>query len=119
MILGADVFHPSKEDKRKGRPSTAAIVASMDLFATKYAGRYSMNKKLKNEVIEEIDSIVIDFIKVFEEKNSKSLPEAILFYRDGVAEGQFEIIMEDEVIKLLDAFKTFYQSRELPPPKLA
>ncbi|CAG8490186.1 1801_t:CDS:10 [Dentiscutata heterogama] len=119
MILGADVFHPSKEDKRKGRPSTAAIVASMDLFATKYAGRYSMNKKLKNEVIEEIDSIVIDFIKVFEEKNSKSLPEAILFYRDGVAEGQFEIIMEDEVIKLLDALKTFYQSRELPPPKLA
>ncbi|KAF0548446.1 Piwi-domain-containing protein [Gigaspora margarita] len=118
MIIGADVFHPSKEDKRKGRPSTAAIVASMDQYATKYVGRYSMNKKLKNEVIEEIDSIVIDFVKLFEEKSKKFLPEAILFYRDGVAEGQFEIIMENEVAKLIDALKDFYKSRGLSPPKL-
>ncbi|CAG8691477.1 23197_t:CDS:2, partial [Gigaspora rosea] len=118
MILGADVFHPSKEEKKKGRPSIAAIVASMDPYATKYVGRYSMNKKLKNEVIEEIDSMIKDFIETFEEKNDKSLPEAILFYRDGVAEGQFEIIMNDEVNKLLDALKDLYQSRELSPPKL-
>ncbi|CAG8559763.1 986_t:CDS:10 [Dentiscutata erythropus] len=118
MVIGADVFHPSREDKRKGRPSTAAIVASIDPPATKYIGRYSMNKKLKNEVIEEIDSIVLDFVELFEKVSKKSPPEAILFYRDGVAEGQFESIMENEVTKLLDALKPFYETRKLPPPKL-
>ncbi|CAG8790673.1 5497_t:CDS:2, partial [Racocetra persica] len=115
MVIGADVFHPSIEDKKKGRPSVAGLVASMDPYATKYVGRYSMNKKLKNEVIEEIGSIIIDFVKVFfEESNKKYLPQAILFYRDGVAEGQFEIIIEHEVNKLLDELKSFYQS---PKPK--
>ncbi|CAG8635425.1 4157_t:CDS:2, partial [Cetraspora pellucida] len=119
MIIGADVFHPSIEDKKKGRPSVAGLVASMDQFATKYIGRYSMNEKLKNEVIEGIGSIFVDFVKVFFEKtNNKYFPEAILFYRDGVAEGQFEIIMEDEVCKILDELKNFYQSHGHKPPKL-
>ncbi len=37
-----------------------------------------------------------DIMRVFHSKTKGRKPEAILFYRDGVAEGQFKVVLAEE-----------------------
>ncbi|CAG8445167.1 6244_t:CDS:10 [Dentiscutata heterogama] len=107
-------FKAEKRDK-KGRPSVAAVCASVDATATTYISRYRMNKTLRNEIIETIDDMSIELLEEFKRRNG-ALPDQIIFYRDGVAEGQFEKVMNEEVELLKRAFVKFYSPK--PPPKL-
>jgi eukaryotic translation initiation factor 2C len=93
MILGADVFHYGRGDNR---PSIAAVCASLDSKATRYAGIFSVNKDPRNEIIEDLKGIVIDLLCVFYQRN-QVLPRKILFYRDGVGETQFQHVKTYEV----------------------
>src|SRR5437016_2731667 len=110
MVFGADVYHSGVHEQHM--PSIAAVCASMDAAATIYSGRYSVNKEPRNETIEELDLMVIDLLKTFRAKNGR-LPERILFYRDGVSEGQFRKVMEVEVNMMRKAFKGGYGDK--PP----
>ena len=112
MIFGADVFHSGVNDLT--RPSIAGVCASMDPTATIYSGRYSLNEKPRNETIEKLDEMVISLLKAFRTKNGR-LPQRILFYRDGVSEGQFRTVMDEEVKAMRKAFKGGYGDN---PPKL-
>lgn len=112
MVFGADVYHSGVGEIHM--PSIASVCASMDAAATIYSGRYSVNKIPRNETIEELDIMVIDLLKAFRAKNGR-LPQRILFYRDGVSEGQFRKVMEVEVDMLRKAFKGGYGDN---PPKL-
>jgi eukaryotic translation initiation factor 2C len=112
MVFGADVYHSGVNEQHM--PSIASVCASMDAAATIYSGRYSVNKVPRNETIEQLDLMVIDLLKAFRAKNGR-LPERILFYRDGVSEGQFRKVMEVEVDMLRKAFKGGYGDK---PPKL-
>ncbi|CAG8500925.1 4461_t:CDS:2, partial [Gigaspora rosea] len=89
MVFAADVYHPSKEDKKKGRPSVSAVNL--------------------NEMV----------LELFEQCKVKGrlLPE-IIFYWDGVGETQFETVKTDELEPLLVALEKYYKSEKLPPPKL-
>lgn len=116
MVFGADVFHPSKEDKRKGRPSVAAVCASMNPEVTKYVARYDMNLILNNETIERMDNMTKELLIEFRRQNNGALPEQIIFYRDGVAEGQFEMVMKEEISAMKKVFKEVYGSKD--PPRL-
>src|SRR3954454_18054102 len=112
MVFGADVFHSGVNEQ--SHPSIAAVCASMDPTATVYSGRYSVNILPRNETIEKLDVMVIDLLKAFRTKNGK-LPQRILFYRDGVSEGQFRKVMNEEVSAMRKAFKGGYGNN---PPKL-
>ncbi|RIA88165.1 Piwi domain-containing protein [Glomus cerebriforme] len=112
MVLGADVYHSGANEQHM--PSIAAVCASMDAAATIYSGRYNVNVEPRNETIEKLDIMVIDLLKTFRAKNGR-LPQRILFYRDGVSEGQFRKVMDVEVKMLRDAFKGGYGEN---PPKL-
>ncbi|CAG8591139.1 14538_t:CDS:10, partial [Acaulospora morrowiae] len=114
MFFGADVFHPDPEDKKKGRPSVAALCASMNPEATKYVSRYCMNQELNNESIEDICRMVSELMEQYK-INNNDLPDQIVFYRDGIAEGQFEKIMREEVMPIENELKKIYGSRD--PPK--
>ncbi|CAG8435462.1 9989_t:CDS:10 [Funneliformis mosseae] len=113
MVFGADVFHSGKGEFHI--PSIAAVCASMDANATIYSGRHSMQNEPRNETIENMEGMVVDLLKAFQAKN-KCLPKRILFYRDGVSEGQFKKVIELEVEGALKrAFKRGYGNN---PPKL-
>lgn len=47
------------------------------------------------EIIKDFQSIVAHHLRVFKEKNG-NFPEKILYYRDGVSDGQFEQVMAIE-----------------------
>ena len=96
IIFGADVTHPMSGDTVS--PSIAAVVASVDLQGSKYTSivRAQASKKNKPskksetaEIIENLDEIVKELLIRYRQ-NTKVAPTKILFYRDGVSEGQFE-----------------------------
>lgn len=105
MVFGADVFHPGREEK--GRPSVAAVCASVDKTVTRYVGRHSMNQKIKNEIIENLEGMAVELLNQFQRENN-ILPFQIVFYRDGVAEGQFQHVVQKEVEALKRAFGRVY-----------
>ncbi|CAG8519331.1 1072_t:CDS:2, partial [Funneliformis mosseae] len=112
MIVGADISHPGIG--QKNQPSIAAVCASVEPSATTYYGRVSVNKQIRNETIECLGDMISDLLKAFYEKN-KVLPKRMIFYRDGVSEGQFRGVLNREVIALKNAFNKIYQKE---PPKL-
>ncbi|PKY39038.1 Piwi-domain-containing protein, partial [Rhizophagus irregularis] len=112
MIVGADISHPGVG--QKDQPSIAAVCASVEPNATTYYGRISVNKQIRNETIECLGEMISDLLKAFYEKN-KVLPKRMIFYRDGVSEGQFRSVLNREVIALKNAFDKIYQK---DPPNL-
>uniref|UniRef100_A0A1I8PE29 Piwi domain-containing protein n=2 Tax=Stomoxys calcitrans TaxID=35570 RepID=A0A1I8PE29_STOCA len=93
MYLGADVTHPSPDQREI--PSVVGVAASHDLFGACYNMQYRLQSS-KREDIEDMESIVLTHLQVFA-KYQKGYPEQIIYYRDGVSDGQFPIIRNVEL----------------------
>ncbi|CAF4389259.1 unnamed protein product, partial [Rotaria sordida] len=61
--------------------------------------------------------MVIDLLQVFADSCGDRLPNKIVFYRDGVDEGQYQKVLDNEVNKIKHACRIVY--RDKPLPKLA
>ncbi|KAJ6536633.1 Piwi domain-containing protein [Mycena sp. CBHHK59/15] len=76
-----------------GRPSFTALVANVDSDTAKYIAA-SRVQTSRQEMIEELQSMS----KMAEKKaKGASAPKRIIFYRDGVSEGQFKQVLEQEL----------------------
>lgn len=97
MTIGYDVTHDTNDRSK----SFGALVATMDL--TKKAKYFSAVTQHQNG--EELsDHLTLNVVKALHEYqvNHGCLPARILFYRDGVGEGQIHQVVDHE-IKLLHA----------------
>jgi eukaryotic translation initiation factor 2C len=94
IVMGADVTHPAPGETKK--PSIAALVASMDVNATDYRAYIRVQERRK-EIITDMKEMVKGMMKAFYRTNHGVKPERILFYRDGVSEGQFQTVLEKEL----------------------
>eukprot|EP01023_Acetabularia_acetabulum_P034467 TRINITY_DN3236_c0_g1_i6.p1 TRINITY_DN3236_c0_g1~~TRINITY_DN3236_c0_g1_i6.p1 ORF type:complete len:1017 (+),score=159.74 TRINITY_DN3236_c0_g1_i6:164-3214(+) len=114
MIMGADVTHPkiARGSDDQGT-SIAAVVASMDCNFVRYGQRVS-SQKGKQEIIEKMEKCTADLLKEFGQRNGGTLPKTILFYRDGVSEGQFDIVLQSEYRAMKRAFQYFYDGGAYP-----
>ncbi|XP_022680325.1 protein argonaute 1C isoform X2 [Setaria italica] len=99
IIFGADVTHPHPGEDSS--PSIAAVVASQDWpEVTKYAGLVSAQAH-RQELIEDLYKVwqdpqrgtvsggMIRDLLISFKKSTGEKPQRIIFYRDGVSEGQF------------------------------
>lgn len=68
-------------------------------------------------MITNLASMMVERLKAFQVKN-KRLPARILVYRDGVSEGQFQIVVGEELPSMKAAFKTFNTAQGAYLPKL-
>lgn len=104
IIFGADVTHPGLGSSG---PSVAAVVASLDSTATKYASRVSAqpstDKKQVQEIIFDLKTMAKELFQDFYNATGGKKPERIIFYRDGVSEGQFNDVLEYEYRALREA----------------
>ncbi|OVA01133.1 Argonaute/Dicer protein [Macleaya cordata] len=107
IIFGADVTHPRPGEASS--PSIAAIVASQDWpEVTKYAGLVCAQAP-RQEIIEDmykewqdpergtltggmIKELLLSFYR-----ETRHKPQRIIFYRDGVSEGQFHQVLYHEL----------------------
>lgn len=109
MYVGADVQH-TKNNYTGDSPSIATVVASMNSECTSTNQRASRQWPRKGKQSEEAILLLKDMIEelliAFKESNNGALPEHIVFYRDGVDDGQFERVLDEEVTALMEAFQS-------------
>ena len=91
IMIGADVIHSSPET-----PSIAAVVGSLDSDASRYCARIRIQRN-REEIIKDLANVMKEILIQFYKFNRGAKPEKIVFYRDGVSEGQFDQVLIHEV----------------------
>lgn len=108
IFMGADVTHPPAGDRTK--PSITAVVGSMDAHPSRYAATVRVQAH-RQEIIAELSSMVKELLIQFY-KATHFKPTRIIFYRDGVSEGQFDKLQFLELNAIREAcmkLETGYQ----------
>uniref|UniRef100_A0A5K3FSX6 Piwi domain-containing protein n=1 Tax=Mesocestoides corti TaxID=53468 RepID=A0A5K3FSX6_MESCO len=118
MVMGADVTHPAPTgDNREVNKSVASVIASITPDLMRYVAivrqqNTTLHKdKATREVIDAMDVITRDLLTVFSEKNRR-LPTKLIFYRDGVSEGQFQTVLMEELLAIQKACYAVQQGYE-------
>jgi Piwi domain len=83
---GADVTHPMGFNETE--PSIAAVVGSLDGTCSRFASRIRIQGH-RVEIISDLKGIIKELLLDFYRANGNRKPERLIFYRDGVSEGQF------------------------------
>jgi eukaryotic translation initiation factor 2C len=110
MIVGIDVTHPSP-GSASNAPSVAGIVASVDQWLGQWPADLQI-QQARQEMVSGLDSMLKSRLRLWANKNKGVLPENILIYRDGVSEGQYEIVLEQELPLLRKACKETYPAND-------
>ncbi|KAH7911489.1 ribonuclease H-like domain-containing protein [Hygrophoropsis aurantiaca] len=116
MVVGMDVTHPGP-GSAKGTPSIAAVVASVDHHYAQYPASLEIQES-KKEMITNLKSMMVERLNLFRKHNGNKLPQRVLVYRDGVSEGQFAIVRDEELPQMIAAFHTFDVPKTAYRPKL-
>lgn len=109
MLVGMDVSHA---EMGSTRDSIAAIVASMDNKLSQYSAHISAQTSRK-EMITDVVEGMMNLFRAYQKRNGNKMPQHIIVYRDGVADGQFDqvIIKELPLIKQAVAMLGFTDDR--------
>ncbi|KAJ5086789.1 hypothetical protein NUU61_008096 [Penicillium alfredii] len=107
MVVGLDVTHPSSTDPETC-PSIAAIVATVNGQLGQWPGQARIQTR-RVENVENLREMIVGRLKVWQEHNKGSLPQNILIYRDGVSEGQFPMVKNEELPAVREAVKDMYR----------
>lgn len=105
MVVGIDVTHPSP-GSASAAPSVAGIVASVDAKLGQWPADIRIQAS-RQEMVSALDDMLKLRLQLWKTKN-KSFPENILVYRDGVSEGQYNIVLEQEFPLLKKACAALY-----------
>jgi eukaryotic translation initiation factor 2C len=107
MVVGMDVTHPSP-GSASNAPSVAAMVASVDKHLSQWPAVLRVQKGRQ----EEVDAVGVMFksrLDLWKTKGKHAaLPENILVYRDGVSEGQYDMVLSKELTQLRRACEQAY-----------
>lgn len=96
IVFGADVSHPPPGSESA---SISALVASMDVTQTRYAADLAIQT---GEMIGTLD-VMARRLLIQRFQVTRVKPTRILYFRDGVSEGQFSTVIQTEANALLRA----------------
>jgi eukaryotic translation initiation factor 2C len=105
LVMGADVAHPAPGSI--GRPSYTGLVANLDSNSAKYVATTTVQTS-RQEMIDKLEEMSVELLRMYmnyriqAEKKSQAAapPKRIIFYRDGVSEGQFQQVLDIELPRL-------------------
>jgi eukaryotic translation initiation factor 2C len=112
LVLGADVTHPG-QSALLGTPSIAAIVGSVDKTGGKFLGSMRLQPRETVEMINDVESMVLERIDDWSKSNGGALPKNIIYYRDGVSDGQFMQVKNSELPQIKQAYAKAAAKRHL------
>lgn len=105
MVVGIDVTHPSPGSLSKA-PSVAAMVASINKSIAQWPADIRIQAS-RQEMVTDLKDMMLSRLKLWQ-ANNKSLPDNILIYRDGVSEGQYQSVLNEELPLLRAAYREKY-----------
>ncbi|KAI9021138.1 Piwi domain-containing protein [Hyaloraphidium curvatum] len=107
MLVGIDVTHPPPGSNAV---SIAAVVASMNRECSLYRSSIVL-QEARQEVLGALDEVMIDQLRLFALRNGR-LPTRIIVYRDGVSEGQFQTVLDEEAARIKSAVAQLNERRK-------
>lgn len=112
MIIGVDISHAAPGGDA---PSTAAMTMSIDPDATRYAAVVESNG-YRAEMLtpSNVQMMIGKLSSEWRKEHGNSFPTHIIYFRDGVAEGQFAHVIEQEVQEMKAFFQTAAPGKALP-----
>ena len=85
----------------------AIVNISMEIFYEMRIISMNLEYPEKNrcsvEIIKDMDMMVVDLLQVLARSCGNTLPNRIVFYRDGVDDGQYQKVLDNEVNKVKSA----------------
>lgn len=115
IVFGIDVTHPSP-GSADSSPSIAGVVASADKFFSQYPASIRTQQGRK-EMVTELEEMILERFRLWQRRNG-GLPNKVIVYRDGVSEGQYKIVLEEELPSFVKAFDKLYGAA-LKHPKIS
>ncbi|ETS02811.1 RNA interference and gene silencing protein [Trichoderma reesei RUT C-30] len=123
MIVGIDVTHPSPGSSPLAL-SIAGMVASIDQKLGQWPGILSLQPRGRHEMVADLQDMLKSRLHLWRSKGKHAaFPENIIVYRDGVSEGQYQKVLDEELPLLRAACKEVYpasdQQKGLPRMTIA
>ncbi|KAF2493554.1 Piwi-domain-containing protein [Lophium mytilinum] len=112
IVFGIDVTHPSPGSSETS-PSIAGVVASCDTKFTQYPASLRTQRG-RQEMVSDLEEMITERLKLWSAKN-KGLPDKVIVYRDGVSEGQYAIVLEQEYPAFVASFNKLYGAASKHP----
>jgi len=106
MVIGADVGHPGPGVSN--RPSMTSLVASLNDDCTQYAA-FSSIQAPRQEIIADLKKMLEDAIYQFLLSTNGKYPKRIVFFRDGVSEGEYARVAREEIEVINDCLLNLAQ----------
>lgn len=106
MLVGIDVTHPSPGSAEQA-PSIAGVVASVDEQLSQWPGSLRTQRG-KEEMVQGLTEMMLERLELWRKHNNKSLPKKIIIFRDGVSEGQYNLVLDHELPPIQKAFEKLY-----------
>ncbi|KAG2041475.1 ribonuclease H-like domain-containing protein [Suillus americanus] len=106
---GADVGHPAPG--MVNQPSVASLVYSFDRYAARYEAMMSVQHP-RQEKIDELRKLVYRAIDEFGERN-KIAPVRIVFFRDGLSEGEYALTGKEEIEDITGAIDDIWRDKNV------
>ncbi|CAH8856069.1 unnamed protein product [Trichobilharzia szidati] len=103
MVFGADVTHPAPTQTHEIRKSVAAVIGSISPDLMRYGvvirqqATTEKGNKSAREIIDNMRLIVSELLQLYLRNTNGRFPTRMIFYRDGVSEGQFENVLVEEL----------------------
>lgn len=113
ILFGIDVTHPSPGSSEKA-PSIAGVVASVDAVFSQYPASMRTQQGRK-EMVDELEEMIIERLRLWQKRNKGGLPNKVIVYRDGVSEGQYRLVLENELPAFEKAFDSLYGAKAKHP----
>lgn len=109
MVVGLDVTHPSPGSKETA-PSAAGMVWSVDKYLGQWPCTFAIQDS-KKEMVSDLEAMTLTALSSWE-KHNKKLPKNIIMYRDGVSEGQYQLLLDQELPLIRKACRQKYPAAQ-------
>ncbi|KAJ4311326.1 hypothetical protein N0V94_008001 [Neodidymelliopsis sp. IMI 364377] len=113
ILFGIDVTHPSP-GSAESAPSIAGVVASVDAIFSQYPASMRTQKG-REEMVQGLEEMIVERLQLWQKRNQMRLPNKVIVYRDGVSEGQYRLVLENELPAFEKAFNKLYGAKAKHP----
>ena len=112
-ILGADVTHGAPGTQTA---SIASLTCSMDRLGTRYAAAVETNGfRVEMITTENINNMLKPLLQTWTQQvGGGKFPQVIMYFRDGVSEGQYSHVLEQEVADMKRLMQTANPKLDIP-----